>query len=728
MIIRNTLKLFIGISVIVFFLFLIIGCGGISKNPTDSPWKDKKEQGESGTGGKSGEEGAPEIREGASYDELIQTAKLSLEGGFIRNAADAYAKAVESQKDKPDAALSFAIIKIAGSVKEFSLLLPPGIDFFYFNTPLIGRWELLPAPMADDDSYLLRLASLGTKYLTPYSPKAKEESKPAVPPSGEGTKEGEKGAKTPGGSTVPPGSSGEKKAPGSSEEKPKPPSGESDGRGAQFFDGERQGHGLGIGPGGGDQEGSGGTGGTGATGGGQGAFQYGGGGQKLENLQLEKDIFPDLIKEYKDIARTYNSGFLNFGAINTQAADLKKIVDDIVEKLDFAKRNIDTEKFALELPFVLDDSKKGVYQVYFRSYDYDIILGYMKLIQAELNYRSAYKSDAANVSLFTKAADTNADNNLEPSEYYPPDPYGTAQDNLTESLSAVSTLISGGVDVLVKALDAFHNDDKLMDYAGNRLIPANIDQFLLDKIANERNAYSDFQVILTAGKGKREFRTNTVPVKVEVNLTNLFGEKAPKSVAALLPTLNATTLEPVPSTEGNNFPDPTWGGIFNEPFNDFNVFRSHTDITGTLTYQGEPIKDVQITLSGKEPVKSDEKGKFTIKDVDYNELIGVSVDVTAEQIKTPISAQIRSPWIVFDLMVMDQSMVPPPLSQPGGTTQTGAGGAATIGPLGGEGTDSSGGRIDEIKEKRKKEKEEKEKKESGEKGEGGEQPSAPAAG
>jgi len=726
MIIRNTLKLFIGISVTILFLFLITGCGGVSKNPTDSPWKDKKEQGESGTGGKSGEEGAPEIREGASYDELIQTAKLSLESGFIRNAADAYAKALESQKDKPDAALSFAIIKIAGSVKEFSLLLPPGIDFFYFNTPLIGRWELLPAPMADDDSYLLRLASLGTKYLTPYSPKAKEESKPAVPPSGEGKKEGEKGSQTPSGSTTAPPSGEDKKSTGSSEEKP--PSGESSGRGAQFFDNDRQdsqrsGSQSGLG-GLGGSSGTGGTGGTGETGGGQGAFQYGGGGQKLENLQLEKDIFPDLIKEYKDVARTYNSGFLNFTAINTQAADLKKIVDDIVEKLDFAKRNVDAEKFALELPFVLDDSKKGVYQVYFRSYDYDIILGYMKLIQAELNYRAAYKSDAAGVTLFTKIDDKNADNNLAPSEYYPPDPYGVGQDNLTESLSAVSTLISSGVDVLVKALDAFHNDDKLMDYAGNRLIPANIDQFLLDKIANERNAYSDFQVILTAGKGKREFRTNTVPVKVEVNLTNLFGEKAPKSVAALLPTLNATTLEPVPSTEGNNFPDPTWGGIFSEPFNDFSVFRSRTDINGTLTYQGEPIKDVQITVSGREPVKSDEKGKFTIKDVDYNELIGVSVDVTAEQIKIPISAQIRSPWIVFDLMAVNPA--PPPLSPPGGTTQTGEGGTVTSGPP--SGAESSGSRIDEIKEQRKKEKDEGEKKESGEKGEGGEQPSPPTAG
>ena len=690
-----------------FLCLISIGCGGVSKNPAEPPWKkdqtDQTKTGQAATDQEK-EQGAPEIKPNATPEELVDTAKTALEGGFIRTAAQAYSQALDTQKDKPDLVLAYAIIKIAGSVKEFSILMSPGINYVYYNTPLIGRQELLPTPMNEDDSYLLRLASLGASYVQPFSAKV---SKPVTPPP-------------PGGATVPgkepkspSGEKGTPTPPGAGGENPPLPTGGEGSSTSKAPGGERQAAGIGVTGGGkihGENSGNTQTGNpSGTGGGGGGGMQYAGtpGQPKVEYLQLDKDIFPDHIKQYKDIARTYNSGYLSFDAVDTTITDLKAIIDDLVDKLEFAKKNIEPDKFALEIPFKLDDKPGAMYRIYFKDYDYQIILGYLKLLQGELTYRSAYNSSAAGMTAYTTPEDKDKDNKLTPAEYYPASPYGTKTDKAKDTLAESSTLITDATGILVKNLDAFHSNDKLTEYAGNLLFPVNIDQALLDKVANERSEYSDFEVLLTAGKGTRSFTTPAEPVKADVDLAFLFGENAPASVSALLPTLDAQTYEPVAGADGKILPDPSWGGLFTTPVDNFDVFRISSDVSGSLTLQGEALKDVQIKL-GADTVKTDEKGKFTLKDVKFNELTGFTVDVTAPSVQTPIKAQIRGAWVSFDLSLLNPSM--------GGTSSTGEGGTVVTAPGGGAAsTPGAGGgsasRIDDIK--KKKEEEKKKKEESG---------------
>ncbi|MBU1023238.1 hypothetical protein KKB99_03025, partial [bacterium] len=473
------------------FLLFMLGCGGVAKNPATPGWNDPKgdlKGGDEKTAQDEKKRGAPEIPPGAGYDVLMSTGSKSLEGGFFKTAAEAYSKAHENKRDAADAALAFVITKITDSPDSLSLLMGPGIDLFYHNTPLIGRWELFPTPLNDDDSYLLRLAALGTKFGT--------EGKPAAPPSSTPPKAPEKDIptgtiKTPEGGSKPPGTDGSG-MPGAGGEGPlggQPGSGMDGTRGTQFN--RKPAQDLGANPGAGGLQ----PGGSGEK------LEYEGQGQvpQAEFLNLKNDIMPGLIKDYKNLARTYSSGILNLNAVNTSAKSLGTLLDSLIKVLEESLQSAESDDFALELPFKLD-TQNALYKVYFNNTDYMIILGYLKILKAELQYRSAYQISSSTDLLFNLPVDKNGDKILTPSEYYPPSPYGELIDGGDEKLQEVGLLFASGLELLVNGFDDLYNDNKLAEYDGNLLIPINIEQKLIDSIAEHRDEFSNFQVLLVAGR------------------------------------------------------------------------------------------------------------------------------------------------------------------------------------------------------------------------------------
>ncbi len=661
-------NLILKITITSLLIAILAGCGGVQKSPTQPGWQDKGD-GRNGTEGErqneGSEVGAPEILPGATFEELIQTGKTSLEGGFIKTAAEAFGKAHDDRRESPDAALAYVIAKIVGSPEEFSLLMQPGIEFFFHNTPLIGRWEFLPAPLAEDDSYLLRLASLGTLYGTMGRPTST--SPPVQPPSSTGTPEMPTGTMLDGegGSTVVPG--------GGATGEPGPGAGGTITPGEQTSPGgDRttqmvgQGRGLFQADGFDAQQtpldGSGGV---------SDKLQYEGQGtgEQIEYFNFERDIFPALADDYKELARSYSAGYINLDAATSGVSKLKSLVDDLVKTMDSARDSVEDEGFALELPFKLDD-KPGVYKIYFKNVDYMIILGYLQLIQCKLEYRSAYNSSNASVMIFTPPADTDNNNVYAPSEYYPASPYGELIEKGDENLANAGSLLESALQTLVDGFDALYNDDRLADFNGNLLVPVNVDDLLIDLIAEERDKYSDYQVLLASGKGSLYFNTTTTNIKAQVDIAYLFGARAPVSVSALLPNLNAATYEPVLTAKSNIFPDPTWGGLFYEGFDNFYVFYAKGNIKGKLTNQGVGIKDVNIAISDSKSTKTDDKGVFTLRDVELNELIGVSVTLTSTDFPMPVKAQIRSFWVLADQQVLTGMMT---ASDPSGTAEEIAG-------------------------------------------------------
>jgi hypothetical protein len=671
----NSYRILIIISTIILFVAAFVGCGGVAKNPSTPGWEGKDAEGKTGstTGEKGVEAGAPEIKEGASYQELFDTGVKSLEGGFILNASNAFKEAVTKDKEKPDATLAYVITKLAGSPAEMSLLMEPGIDFLTYNTPLIGRWEFFPAPLTVDDSYLLRLVSLGALYSS--INKSQQPTTPTLP-AGSGA-----------GLTSPTGG----KPGNGTPDKVIPDKGGSlgDGSGGRITQMAGGGRGLEQAAtlGGGDLTKPGGE-----------KIQYTGGEteKKVQFLSLDKDILADNLSKYKDLSRSFSAGYLNLGAVSTSSKTLSDLVDDLVTKLEYNKSKVENEPLALELPFKLD-AKDGVYRMYFTNYDYMIILGYLKMIQGELKYRSAYNSTAASWVLFTPPADANADNILSPSEYYPASPYGELVEKGDEVLTDAFGKISEGLGLLIKNLDLMYNDERLADFKGNILIPINIDNLLLENVANQRDAFSNFQVILTAGKGDMTFKSPFGDVKAEVNISKLFDKEAPASVSNLLPNLDSVTYDPVISANNSNFPDPTWGGVFPKEMDDFDVFRTRGNIEGNLTYQGTGIKDVTIAISPEKSATTNEKGQFSFTDIDLNELVGIKVSVSSKDLKTPADAQIRSLWVAVDLQSISGDAI---LTKPSG----GEAGAAASGAGAAAGTGISS-KIDEIKQKTEEEKE-----------------------
>ena len=393
--------------------------------------------------------------------------------------------------------------------------------------------------------------------------------------------------------------------------------------------------------------------------GGTGKLEYEGQGQapQIEYLDFQKDIFPNLIDDYKELARSYSAGFITLNAANTSVTQLKSLVDDLVGTLEAAQDAVEDEEFALELPFDLDE-KSGVYNIYFKNVDYMIVYGYLQLIQCQLAYRSAYNASNSAGVIFAPPSDGDSDNVLTPSEYYPGAPYGELIEKGDENLAQAGNLLDSGLEILVNNFDILYNDDKLADFRGNLLVPVNIDHLLIDLVSEERDRYSDLQVIISAGHGDLNFKTPATDVKARIDISYLFSARAPASVKLLLPNLDAKTYQPVLTAESNIFPDPTWGGLFKEGFDNFDVFLSRGDITGVLTDQGAGIKDINIAISDAKSTKTNEKGAFSLKDVEMNELVGITVKVTSSEFPIPVDAQLRSFWILADKQVLSNMMAP----------------------------------------------------------------------
>ncbi|MCD6218152.1 hypothetical protein J7L05_09905 [bacterium] len=703
--IKKNKSLIVMIAITSFVLVLLAGCGGVAKNPTQPGWqgKDQGERGPEGERQSEGSEiGAPEIAPGASFEELMQTGNQSLEGGFIKTAAEAFQKAHEDRRNSPDAALAYVIAKIVGSPEEFSLLMQPGLEFFYYNTPLIGRWELLPAPLAEEDSYLLRLAALGTLYGIKSTASAPPVQQPAgsnpttvLPEGSNKTMTGEDGT----GTMIPgAGTNGETGLDETGSDSGGDMPGQSGGDRSTQMAGPGRSLNQDLSPAGGSTQ----------TGG-DGKLKYEGTGQapQIEYLDFEKDIFPNLIDDYRELARSYSAGFITLDAADSAVTQLKSLVDDLVGILESAQDSVEDEEFALELPFNLDE-KPGVYNIYFKNVDYMIVYGYLQLIQSQLAYRSAYNSSNSSGIIFAPPSDGDSDNVLTPSEYYPGAPYGELIEKGNENLAQAGSLLDSGLEILVNNFDTLYNDDRLADFRGNLLVPINVDHLLVDLISEERDRYSDYQVILSAGHGDLDFKTPATDVKARINISYLFGARAPASVRLLLPNLDAKTYEPVLTAESNIFPDPTWGGVFPDGFDNFDVFLSRGDISGVLTDQGTGIKDISIAISDSKSTKTNEKGVFTLKDIQMNELVGITVKVTSSEFPIPIDAQLRSFWVLADKQVLSNMMTP---SMPaegmmetmGGVYTTGDGMLNATGSTGGGGENPMD-RIKEIRDQHEKDK------------------------
>jgi hypothetical protein len=208
------LKSFSVICLIVAFAFVAVSCGGVQRNPTTPNFGQQQPGAGTGLPGVSPEAGGAEGKAGAKagsegvilegdYETLIPQAENYLETGDLTMAFNAYHSALALRPNDPQAAFGKAVCQLAKDWRTFALFTGAGADKLYFGTPLLMHHELMPNPVDAEDSYLLRIFTLGRRYEENFSkvtpswakkPVKKESTTGPVvsPPAGGAKVEGEK--------------------------------------------------------------------------------------------------------------------------------------------------------------------------------------------------------------------------------------------------------------------------------------------------------------------------------------------------------------------------------------------------------------------------------------------------------------------------------------------------------------------------------------------------------
>jgi len=657
------------IGLLVLLLSLIASCGGVQRNPATPPWgQGQQTPGETPKAGeqegKAGEAGGQgKILQG-DYDTLIPQAESYLEKGDLENAFNAYHSALQQKAGDAQAGIGKAICQIAKDWRTFAIFRGAGADKLFYNTPLLMHAELLPNPITADDSYLLRLMTIGRRYeetfninlpswgIKPMPPNTGikppgavgGEKKPTPETGAEKPKGGEEGKEPPKEGTpgeTPPDEGGVQPPDGS-----QPPSGEQPPGGEGDSPGEPQAWSHEgwepLSNRTGQQQ-------DGPNAGGPEDWEklkeklQGSGGQpppgvgpitppetpapaqlpegtKPIDSEYFKTELPLTVAKLEDEAAAFRME--NFKTLATSMHSNLVTIIGLLESISSGVK----DDFTFQAGFVLRD-KTEKYEIMFKKQDYDLMLAELRILEGIAGYVASYNTTLSVVNYSHQLKDANADGHYSADEYYPATPFGTilegGQDLLTEAKDNYTQGLESAVEawdlVLERALNApTESTNEMLALAGGGDGPTALE--------TQKKLYNDFatnfedalNVELDAKGGPTE-----VKVAPGVLFQNVLGD-----VRALLPCVD-TMGSLIPCAESAEiWPNPTFAGLFPDGLKDDSTVIRVGKIKGKaanssfILYEGG-----KITYPAGESDIS-ENGEFLLATVEFNELIGLPITLT----------------------------------------------------------------------------------------------------
>lgn len=731
---------------------MAISCGGVQRNPAAPPFGKDQQPGQlPGQGakepGKEGEEGgaAPEawgegkIIEG-DYESLIVMAQGSLQSGNLEDSYNAYYSAFAQMPGDVQAGFGMAVCRLALNWRTFAIFTGAGADKLFYSTPLVMHPELLPNPINAEDSYLLRIFTIGRRYDENFDVKLpslvrplskKEEGKgpagsspevehpqpgvgtPGVPVLGEGggtitpgeEEPGEEipGVEEPGGEEEekPKGEEepeGEEEEPGGEEE----PKGEEEGASSMWPENWEP-----LSQNGGDD-------------------LFGGdytdpdleemykemressdfplmeaeipgvempgqlplGDQPIDAAYFAKEVpltVSELLIEAAGIRMDYQLA-MNISNMNTSLVSLITTLEDISEEIN--------QDFIFQAGLVMRD-KNARYDLVFRENDYELLLAELKILAGITGFVSAYNMDNGFMYYYNQAEDIDTDGLIRPDEYYPLEPFGLileddGEDILSEARDYYIEGLEEAEDAWELVLERAFNAGSETENEMLAISSGGVEAALLEDRKNlyrefASRFYDDLEVDLDS--------MGSV-IEVKVNPSVLF-DGSIGDVRALLPCLDASGLLVSCEDSEEIWPDKTFGGLFPDGLDDDATVKRGGKVTGKVSDAGYFLLE-EGTISypgGESEVTKD--GDFLLAGVEFNELIGLPVTVKPEG---------GDPWegVMHSMMenIITVILIPrtggalgvtgidgmPVLPGVGGTgypTLDGAGGTSTLAPGGG---------------------------------------------
>ncbi len=710
------------LSLIILCGLMIVSCGGVQRNPTQPPWNQNQQQpgtqpvlpGGQGTkpAAKAGGEG--QILEG-DYESLIPQAEGALETGDLQTAFNAYHSALQQKQGDPTAGFGKAITQIAKDWRTFAIFRAAGADKLYYNTPLLMYPELLPNPVMADDSYLLRLFTIGRKYEDNFDitlpswgvkpvPKENGLKLPVASGGGKGPVVSQPGGEE-GGKPSSEGE-GEVKPPETAPPETKPPE-EGEGGGQNPPPGEET-------PENGGEESAGHpnlpegwtplanrTGQQRDLPGGtppedweewQEKFQESGG-QLPEGLTTPIPSTPGKLPEgstpidseyfKKELPLTItaleNEGAsLRIEQLASHIINMQTNLESLITQLEDISKDFN-EDFIFQVGIVMRD-KNEKYTMIFRKQDYDVLLGELRILSGIIDYVTTYNSTMNYVSYTYPAEDTNNDGKYSSDEYYPMTPFGTIIDEAQSVMQDAQDKFLQGLDDASSAWDLIlERAYQETNESTNELLAlptGGVHSAILDAqkelYDNFSNKFNDSLQLALKGKGGK--------VEVKVAPSVIFSDKL-GDVRAVLPCIDMMgSLVPCDEALQDIWPMPDFGGLFPDGLEDDSTVIRMGKVRGLamdnnyMLYEGGAIS----YAGGQSEIS--ETGEFLLSGVEFNELIGLQITLTPPE-GEPWEGSIHS--MVENIYTLPQ--LPNPASIPGG------GGEVRIPGLGGTVIPGEGG-------------------------------------
>jgi hypothetical protein len=748
---RNALYL----APILVAFFLAIGCGGVAQNPTQPTFNPPNQPapGAEGTAG-SGSEGEQILNQlgggaqatgenviSGSYEVLWPQGLQSLETGSFLLAGQYFKSALAQNPQSGDAAFAYALTDVMRDYRRYAVFLHPGTDRLFMNTPLVGHPEVLPNPFLAEDSYMLRLASLGLRAskvnpAVQYPVLAPVDTASMFTPenfahlqmmvNAEGAVEA-LGLGIPGGdetTAIQDTTGNPQDGDGTQTETPE---GSGNTQAASQPDREsatvkhdvgkdsrgKQGDLLspGTGSGGGPRDLP-----AGAPGGVGGFSGIGSpmnpplaGPLPEREDPISEDEWETWLNDYRNAAARDGADIVVSAVFYSNLAALHGEIKEHITNLESIRTIVEAEGYSLSLPLdILDGTQKITLQ--FDVDDYHMLLDNYRLLDVILSYREAYGDSVPYFLPTSEAVDKNADKILSPDEYLPDTPFGVLNEDgaavlgsLHSSFLQACTNLNSTLSPLITAaqsvqagdpepkelfyLSSFHRNFVLIEEWSN----------LLREIADKSSTGTAIKIASGAGVGE------VVAVYDALFTSPLQDIRIP------LPSYDLDTRAIVLDEEGNWSADPTFGGFFYEGLQDAETYTTSGRF-GCVVYGADMSKAAKFKLSiGAGSGEAGETGLVMIPSIAVNELIGTPYTVADETGETKGSGLVRTlseVVMLFDVQILISILQPAAggvetiMPDSGGTTlvmplvgdegQTGEG-DETVGENGGDNTEDETG-------------------------------------
>jgi len=708
-------------SIVAMFAILILtSCGGVAQNPTAPSFQAPGGQAEGpnlpgeGTPGDlvgqlsgGGAEMGEELLHG-TFEDLWPQGMDALETGQIVSSAQFFMSAYAQDPTSADAALAYAITDMMKNHRRYAMFMHPCLDKLFMNTPLTGHPEVFPNPFITEDSYVLRLASLGNRVrkILP------SEIFPLVAPvdtevvftletynnlmghfaPGEEsfmtTDPGGNVVGTPGGATT--------TVPGG-EHTPADGAGADDGSGngtegddSSRDNVERGGENMNMGwpkPTLGKQNTTSGMDGMTTDPRDYGIMEDGMGfegpitmpGMLPEREEpISEDEWETFIREYRDAAARDGADVILSGQFYENVKRLKDDIEEHISNLEEVRTIIETEGYSLSLPFnVLDGTQKVT--LMFDVDDYHMILGHLKVLHSMLSYVLAYSHDVQFILPTDMPEDADGDSILRPEEYLPTGNFGTLNDESRDMLGQQLPLFVSNLTTLADKMRP------LLD-AAREVQPGDPEPkeiFFLSSFHRNFVLIEEWAELIQdtgegSGAGIAVKLASAAEITEAVVVFDALFNSPVMDIREILPSYDFATRAIVTDEENNWNSDPTFGGFFPEGMTDENTYITSGRLTAVVFSEemGRAV-DYKVFVDTASADVGD-NGRAIINNAWINELVGTPYRVNnpdGEEVGTGI---VRYNYILIPLFDTDTiamffglPMEPEHAGMPGSPTMAG---------------------------------------------------------